>query len=73
MAQAVFFDMDERSASLSAAGDLLERLSAVVDFGMFRAVLDAALARSERSRGGRPAYDAVLMFKVLVLQALYSL
>ena len=30
----------------------------------------AALARSE---GGRPPYDAVLMFKVLVLQTLYML
>jgi len=44
-----------------------------VDFDLFRPVLDAALARSDRSRGGRPPYDAVLMFKVLVLQALYSL
>ncbi len=26
-----------------------------------------------RLKGGRPAYDPVLMFKVLVLQALYSL
>src|ERR1043166_4786751 len=73
MAQAGFFDVDERLAALSAAGDPLERLSAVVDFELFRSVLDAALARSDRSRGGRPPYDPVLMFKVLVLQALYSL
>jgi IS5 family transposase len=68
-----FFDVDERYAALSAAGDPLERLSAVVDFEIFRPVLDAALARSDRSRGGRPPYDAVLVFRVLVLQALYSL
>ncbi|PWC26791.1 IS5 family transposase [Teichococcus aestuarii] len=68
-----FFDVDERYAALSAAGDPLERLAAVVDFEIFRPVLDAALARSDRSRGGRPPYDAVLMFRVLVLQALYSL
>ena len=73
MAQAGFFDVDERLAALSAAGDPLERLSAVVDFELFRPVLDAALARSNRSRGGRPSYDPVLMFRVLVLQALYSL
>ena len=65
--------MDERLAALSTAGDPLDRLSAVVAFELFRAVLDAALVRSDRSRGGRPPYDAVLMFKVLVLQALYSL
>lgn len=73
MTQRGFFDVDERLSALSAAGDPLERLSGVVDFELFRPVLDGALARSDRSRGGRPPYDAVLMFKVLVLQALYSL
>jgi len=73
MVQPGFFDVDERLAALWAAGDPLERLSTVVDFELFRRVLDGVLARSDRSRGGRPPYDPVLMFKVLVLQALYSL
>jgi len=68
-----FFDLDERCAALSAAGDPLERLAAVVDFELFRGELDVALERSDRARGGRPPYDAVLMFKVLVLQTLYTL
>ena len=45
----------------------------MVDFEIFRADLDAALARSDRSKGGRPPMDAVMMFKVLVLQALCGL
>jgi IS5 family transposase len=73
MAQPGFFDVDERLAALSAAGDPLERLNRVVDFELFRPVLDEALVRSDRSRGGHPPYDAVAMFKALVLQALYSL
>jgi transposase, IS5 family len=68
-----FFDSDERLAWLSAAGDPLERLAAVVDFELFRGELERSLRRSDRSKGGRPPYDAVLMFKVLVLQALYTL
>src|SRR5918995_2115088 len=68
-----FFDLDERYAALSAAGDPLERLVAVVDFELFRSDLDAALSRSDRAKGGRPPYDPVLMFKVLVLQTLYTL
>jgi transposase len=68
-----FFDVDERYAVWSAAGDPLERLAAVVDLEIFRPVLDAALARSDHSRGGHPPYDAVLMFRILVLQALYGL
>ena len=71
--QAGFFDSEERLSWLSAAGDPLERLAAVVDFELFRAELEQALSRSDRSKGGRPLYDAVLMFKVLVLQTLYTL
>jgi transposase, IS5 family len=68
-----FFDLDERYGALSTAGDPLERLAAVVDFELFRGALDAALDRADRTRGGRPPYDAVLMFKALVLQTLYTL
>ena len=68
-----FFDTDERLRWLSAAGDPLERLAAVVDFELFRPELDAALGRSDRAKGGRPPYDAVMMLRVLVLQTLYTL
>ncbi len=68
-----FFDLDERYAALSKNGDPLQRLSQVVDFEVFRADLERSLNRSDGSRGGRPAMDAVMMFKVLVLQALYGL
>jgi IS5 family transposase len=68
-----FFDAEERLRWLSASGDPLERLRAVVDFEAFRAELEAALPRADRSRGGHPPWDAVLMFRVLVLQALYTL
>ena len=68
-----FFDVDERLKELSAKGDDLERLKAIVDFEMFRADLERAVPRSDRSKGGRPPYDHVLMFKVLILQSSHSL
>jgi IS5 family transposase len=68
-----FFDGEERLKALSAAGDPLERLAQVIDFEVFRGDLEAALSRSERTKGCRPPYDAVLMFKVVVLQTLYTL
>ncbi|MBB4861119.1 transposase [Novosphingobium chloroacetimidivorans] len=71
--QPSFFDLSDRYEALSGAGDPLERLAAVVDFEVFRGPLVVALRRSSRGRGGRPPFDAVLMFKILVLQALYSL
>ena len=51
----------------------LERLAAVVDFEVFRADPDAAPARSDRTKGGRPPIDPVMLFKVLILQALSGL
>ena len=71
--QPYFFDWDRRYTALSAAGDPLERLALVIDFELFRPELEAALAHSDRATGGRPPYDAVLMFKALVLQTLYTL
>ena len=68
-----FFDVEERLKELSAKGDDLERLNAIVDFEMFRADLERAVPRSERSKGGRPPYDHVLMFRVLILQSSHSL
>jgi transposase, IS5 family len=41
----------------------------VVDFEMFRPDLVAALNYSNGTKGGRPPFDPVLMFKVLVIQA----
>ena len=40
---------------------------------VFRKPLAKALKRSDGTRGGRPPYDPVMMFKILVLQALYGL
>ncbi|TCS30628.1 transposase-like protein DUF772 [Acidomonas methanolica] len=40
---------------------------------MFRPDLDKALAYSDGSKGGRPPFDPVLMFKVLVIQTLNNL
>lgn len=68
-----FWDFEERLKELSAEGDPLEKLGATVDFELFRPVLAKALRRSHPSKGGRPGFDPVLKFKMLVLQALHGL
>ena len=73
MGQPGLFDLDDRYQRLSENGDPLVRLAALIDFEAFRPRLTAALRRSDGSKGGRPPYDPVLMFKVLVLQTLYTL
>jgi IS5 family transposase len=68
-----FFDIEERLQDLSAKGDDLERMKALVDFEIFRPALEAAVPRADRSKGGRPPFDHVLMFKVMILQTMHSL
>ena len=68
-----FFDVEERLRELSAKGDDLERIAVLVDFALFRAELERALPRSDGAKGGRPAFDHVLMFKILLLQAMHGL
>ena len=67
--QAGFFDVDERLKRLSDLGDELETYAGTVDFEMFRLELDMALGYSDGADGGRPPYDPVMMFKILVVQA----
>lgn len=49
-----FFDLNERYAALSKAGDPLLRLFELVDFEVFRPSLFRVLRRSDRSRSGCP-------------------
>jgi IS5 family transposase len=71
--QVGFFDVEDRLRELSLKGDDLERIAVVVDFEQFRPELEQAVPRSDGSKGGRPAFDRVLMFKVLLLQAMHGL
>jgi len=68
-----FWDLDERYQWLSAVGDPLEKQNAIIPWQVFEKLLAKALKRSDGAKGGRPAFPSVLMFKILVLQALYNL
>jgi IS5 family transposase len=64
-----FFDVDDRLKRLSDLGDQMEAFRAALDFELFRPELNAALAYSDGAQGGRPPFDPVLMFKILIIQA----
>lgn len=68
-----FFDQDIRLTKLSKLGDPLERLNNGVDFELFRAFLEEKLSKEPKGKGGRPPYDYVVMFKILILQRYYNL
>lgn len=69
MKQSGLFGLSDHLKRLSANGDPLEELGQIVDFEGFRPILEGALAYSDRAKGGRPPYDPVAMFKVLILAA----
>jgi IS5 family transposase len=69
MKQSGLFGLSDHLKRLSANGDPLEELGRIVDFEGFRPILEGVLAYSDRTKGGRPPYDPVAMFKVLILAA----
>jgi transposase, IS5 family len=71
--QAGFFDVDERLKRLSDLGDQLLAFAAAVGFEIFWPELTQALAYSGGLQGGRPPFDPVLMFKILVIQTANTL
>jgi IS5 family transposase len=72
MRQAGLFGLSAQLKRLSDGGDPLETLGRVVDFEAFRPALEAALAYGDGAKGGRPPYDPVAMFKVLILAAQHT-
>jgi IS5 family transposase len=68
-----FWDQDIRLSKLSSLGDPLEKLNKGIDFEIFRDILEERLSKEAKAPGGRPPYDYVLMFKILILQRYYNL
>lgn len=67
------FDEQIRLEKLSKKQDPLERLNSYIDFEFFRNPLQNFFDKpTDPAKGGRPPYDYVLMFKVLILQRYYN-
>src|SRR4029078_5614831 len=76
MGQPGFFDADKRLQDLSARGDPLEAIDHLVPWESFRAEIEAVVLTPDdlkKSSAGRKPFDAILMFRMLVLQALNNL
>src|SRR3979490_1262243 len=76
MGQFGLFDADKRLAALSAKGDPLEAIDRLVPWGSFRVDIEAVVLTPDemrKSSAGRKPLDAIVMFRMLVLQALHNL
>lgn len=68
-----FFHESKRHEKLTKLGDVLQLLNSIVNWSIFRPILDKAIPREKNPKGGRPPLDNLLMFKVLVIKRLYNL
>lgn len=68
------FEEEFTIETLSDLGNPLERLSALVDFEMFRPILEETLLTKVcKTPAGRKPIDVVLLFKIIFLQRYYGL
>ncbi len=68
------FDEQETYQKLSEIGNPLEMLGNVIDFEMFRDLLESKLQnKNKKNNAGAKPYDVVMMFKILILQRYYGL
>lgn len=73
MMQTGLFDWQTRFEQLDNGGDPLVKLNEVVNWELFRKNLETIRDKDRKSNAGRKPFDAVLMFKILILQSLYNL
>ena len=73
MKQKGFFDENDRLEEISRMGDPLEKLNKFIQWEDFRRILTRTLKKESQGLGGRPPFDYVLMFKILILQKLYNI
>lgn len=67
------FDTQTRLAKIDRNGDPLRKLNELINWSIFLPDLLPLQERANPSKGGRPPIDALLKFKMLVLQSLYNL
>ncbi len=68
------FDEQFNDEHLSGMGNPLEAISKVLDFEMFRSLLETKLLnKDKKNNAGAKPFDVVLMFKILLLQRYYGL
>lgn len=70
-----FADMcaEEHLKKINEISNFLPRLKAMIPWEIFRPILAKVREKQEKTGLGAPAYDVLLMFKILVLQTVYNL
>ena len=73
MGQQGFWDIDARQQKLEHKKPLLNQLNELVPWETFRPILMQIREKPRKSEAGRKPMDVLLLFKMLVLQKLYTI
>lgn len=67
------FDYEYQLESINQHQPPLQKLDKVIEWEWFRAPLEEAFRIEAKGPGGRPPFDRLMMFKILILQRYYNL
>jgi len=67
------FAYEDQLKKINAHQPPLNRLDQIIDWEMFRKPIEEALYVEPKAPGGRPPYDRLMMFKIVILQKYYNL
>jgi len=67
------FDLEYHEKKIKEYQPPLAKLDKVIGWEIFRKPIEEALYEEPKGAGGRPAYDKLMMFKILILQKYYNL
>jgi hypothetical protein len=68
-----FFDREQQLAKIYQLNNFLPKLNALIPWEMFRPTFQTVREKEHHGPGGRPPFDVVLMFKILILKSIYNL
>ena len=67
------FDYEDQLKKINAHQPPLNKLDKVINWEIFRNPIEEALYVEPKAPGGRPPFDRLMMFKILILQKYYNL
>ena len=67
------FDTEYHERKIKEYQPPLSKLDKVINWELFREPIEKALYVEPKGAGGRPAFDKIMMFKILILQKYYNL
>ena len=68
-----FFDLAFKMDDINKHEPPLQKLDKVINWEIFRPILESELLNKNKGKGGRPQFEILLIFKILILQHYFNL